>query len=140
MKQAECRMQNEGALRRVLHYFRLLPSACCLLLVRLYQLTLSPARTVLLGPAGHCRFEPSCSQYAVEALKSHGALNGSWLAAKRICRCHPWGAHGADPVPPVQSTVHSPQSTVGAASTSFEVMRGSKDPGPELRVSNVGFL
>ena len=89
MKKVEGRMQNVNVLRRVLRYFRLLPSAFCVLLVRLYQLILSPAKNVLLGPAGYCRFEPSCSQYAAEALKTHGALNGSWLAAKRICRCHP---------------------------------------------------
>ena len=61
--------------------------------VRLYQYTLSP----LIGPV--CRFEPSCSVYAVEALKAHGAMRGSWLAARRLCRCHPWGGSGVDPVP-----------------------------------------
>jgi putative membrane protein insertion efficiency factor len=70
-----------------------------ILLVRVYRVTLSPAKTVLFGPAGECRFEPSCSQYAIEALQTHGALSGSWLAAKRICRCHPWGECGKDPVP-----------------------------------------
>lgn len=118
-------MKNENALSRVLRYFCRLPSAVCVLLVRLYQVTLSPAKTFLLGPAGQCRFEPSCSQYAVEALKIHGAVAGSWLAAKRVCRCHPWGDCGKDPVPPRKSTVHSPESPVTAA---------------EIRVSNVGFL
>jgi putative membrane protein insertion efficiency factor len=61
--------------------------------VRLYQWTLSP----LLGPA--CRFEPSCSHYAVEAVVRHGALRGMWLAARRISRCHPFGGMGHDPVP-----------------------------------------
>ena len=46
-----------------------------------------------------CRFTPTCSQYAVEALQKHGALKGGWLAAKRIGRCHPWGGSGHDPVP-----------------------------------------
>ncbi len=124
MKKVEGTMQDENALRRVLRYFRLLPSAICILLVRLYQLTLSPAKMFLLGPSGHCRFQPSCSQYAVEALKAHGAAGGSWLAAKRVCRCHPWGAWGEDPVPDVKSKVHSLQSKV---------------PDAELRVSNVGF-
>ena len=63
-------------------------------LVRLYQLTLSP----LLPMA--CRFDPSCSRYAMEALARHGALKGGLLAAKRLGRCHPWGGSGYDPVPP----------------------------------------
>ena len=62
-------------------------------LIRAYQLTLSP----LLGP--RCRFAPSCSEYAMEAIARHGALAGVWLAAKRIARCHPWGGAGFDPVP-----------------------------------------
>ncbi|HEY4875726.1 MAG TPA: membrane protein insertion efficiency factor YidD [Puia sp.] len=63
------------------------------LLIKLYQITLSP----LLGPK--CRFTPSCSQYAIEALKKYGIFKGSWLAIKRISKCHPWGGHGYDPVP-----------------------------------------
>jgi putative membrane protein insertion efficiency factor len=46
-----------------------------------------------------CRYVPSCSQYAREAVETHGALRGSWLAVKRLARCHPWGGHGHDPVP-----------------------------------------
>jgi putative membrane protein insertion efficiency factor len=46
-----------------------------------------------------CRFLPTCSTYAGEALRLHGAARGSWLAAKRLCRCHPWGGQGHDPVP-----------------------------------------
>ena len=63
-------------------------------LLRAYQVTLSP----LLGP--RCRFYPSCSNYALEALRVHGACKGSYLAAHRVCRCHPWNAGGVDPVPP----------------------------------------
>ena len=63
-------------------------------LVRLYQLILRP----ILPPA--CRYHPTCSDYALEALRGHGAARGSWLATKRICRCHPWGGSGFDPVPP----------------------------------------
>jgi uncharacterized protein len=63
-------------------------------LIRLYQLLISP----LIGP--NCRYWPSCSEYAAEAIARHGALSGSWLAAKRLLRCHPWGGHGVDPVPP----------------------------------------
>jgi len=61
--------------------------------IRLYQLTLSP----WLGR--QCRYEPTCSVYAAEALERHGVRRGSWLAAKRLGRCHPWGSSGYDPVP-----------------------------------------
>jgi len=71
--------------------------------VRVYRWTLSPAKTFLFGPSGQCRFTPSCSEYALEAVRTHGALRGSWLATKRICRCHPWGNCGHDPVPPSNS-------------------------------------
>jgi len=64
-----------------------------IVLVRLYQWTLRP----LLG--GQCRFTPSCSDYAVEALRTHGALGGAWLAGGRILRCNPWHLGGYDPVP-----------------------------------------
>ena len=62
-------------------------------LVRLYQATLSP----LLGRS--CRFEPSCSSYYIDAVRSHGAWTGSWLGLRRLCRCHPFHAGGYDPVP-----------------------------------------
>lgn len=62
-------------------------------LVRGYQYVLSP----LIGPC--CRYQPSCSQYAVEALRRHGPLSGGWLALRRLLRCHPWGGFGYDPVP-----------------------------------------
>jgi putative membrane protein insertion efficiency factor len=62
--------------------------------IRAYRLVLSPW-------VGHsCRFEPTCSAYALEALARHGALRGGWLAARRLGRCHPWGGAGLDPVPP----------------------------------------
>jgi len=67
--------------------------------VHCYRWVLSPAKSFLFGPLGRCRFTPSCSEYALEALRSHGALTGSWLAIKRIGRCHPWGGCGHDPVP-----------------------------------------
>jgi putative membrane protein insertion efficiency factor len=62
-------------------------------LVRFYQLAVSP----WTPPA--CRFTPTCSAYALDALREHGALRGLWLATRRIVRCHPWGGFGYDPVP-----------------------------------------
>ena len=61
--------------------------------VRLYQLVLSP----LMAPS--CRHLPTCSDYAIEALHGHGVLRGSWLAIRRVARCHPFGTSGFDPVP-----------------------------------------
>jgi putative membrane protein insertion efficiency factor len=51
-----------------------------------------------------CRYVPSCSTYALEAVEIHGALRGGWLAVRRVSRCHPWGGHGYDPVPPARIT------------------------------------
>jgi putative membrane protein insertion efficiency factor len=65
----------------------------------LYRRVISPAKLLVFGPLSRCRFSPSCSEYALEAVGVHGALAGSWLAAKRVCRCHPWGGCGEDPVP-----------------------------------------
>ena len=64
-----------------------------LALVKFYQLCISP-----YTPAA-CRYTPTCSQYAVEALKKYGPIKGSWLTLKRLLRCHPWGGSGYDPVP-----------------------------------------
>ncbi len=69
-------------------------------LVRLYQRTASPLLPALLGPGCGCRFYPSCSEYAVQALEAHGALGGSYLAARRLLRCTPLHPGGCDPVPP----------------------------------------
>ena len=62
-------------------------------LIKLYQWIISPA----IGPK--CRFTPSCSHYAVDALKKYGLFRGLWLSVKRLSRCHPWGGQGYDPVP-----------------------------------------
>ena len=64
-----------------------------LILIRGYQLIISP----LLG--SNCRFIPTCSEYAMESLRSHGLIKGSYLTIKRIGKCHPWGGHGYDPIP-----------------------------------------
>jgi putative membrane protein insertion efficiency factor len=70
----------------------------------LVALLIAPVRgyRVFLSPffGGRCRYVPSCSQYAIEALRVHGAVRGAALAAWRVLRCHPWGGHGYDPVPP----------------------------------------
>lgn len=68
-------------------------SRLLIILIRFYQGAISP-----FFPAT-CRYNPSCSEYGVEALKKHGALKGAWLSAKRIASCHPWGGSGYDPVP-----------------------------------------
>ena len=77
------RLSLRGALREA-----------ALLPVHFYRLCISP----LLPPS--CRYTPTCSEYALEAVRVHGLFRGGWLAAKRICRCHPWGGSGYDPVPP----------------------------------------
>lgn len=64
-----------------------------LLFIRFYQICISP----LIPP--RCRYVPTCSQYAIEAVQKYGAAKGGYLAAKRICRCHPFGGSGYDPVP-----------------------------------------
>jgi putative membrane protein insertion efficiency factor len=107
--------------------------------VRVYRWVISPAKAVLFGPLGRCRFTPSCSEYAFEALRCHGALAGSWLALKRIGRCHPWGGCGHDPVPARKAKVWSLKSKVqglkskvgGRGSGSFSCVL------PQFRVSNL---
>ena len=79
-------MKIESAIRKLLSF-------PFIVLVRFYQICISP-----LKPAT-CRFTPTCSAYAIEALRKYGPIKGIWLAAKRIIRCHPWGGSGYDPVP-----------------------------------------
>lgn len=69
-----------------------------LLLVKIYRTILHPAKLAIFGPT--CRYEPTCSVYMIDAIEQHGALRGSILGLKRLCRCHPWGGAGYDPVPP----------------------------------------
>lgn len=68
-------------------------SAILIFFLHAYRLLISP----LLGP--RCRFYPSCSAYALQAIRRYGAIHGSWLALKRLAKCHPWHAGGVDPVP-----------------------------------------
>ena len=70
-------------------------------LIRSYQLLVSP----MLGPS--CRYLPTCSDYAAEAIERHGAVAGTWLALRRLARCHPWGGSGYDPVPERRWHKHS---------------------------------
>jgi len=77
-------------------------------LLRAYRALISP----LYGQV--CRYHPSCSAYALESVTVHGSLRGSWLALRRLARCHPWAAGGYDPVPPRTSAGPSPSPTQGA--------------------------
>lgn len=79
---------------RLLRRLVRLPATVVVLLLRLWQLVVSP----LYGPT--CRFYPSCSAYALEAVDRHGLVRGGWLAVRRLGRCHPWNPGGVDLVPP----------------------------------------
>lgn len=68
-------------------------------LAKVLHLAVRGYRKLTAGRISPCRFDPSCSAYALEALERHGALRGSWLTIRRLGRCHPWGGHGWDPVP-----------------------------------------
>jgi putative membrane protein insertion efficiency factor len=76
-------------------------------LIRGYQVTISPVLSLLGGAGGGCRFSPTCSEYWLQAVEQHGALRGSFLGLKRLLRCHPWGGSGFDPVPAAVSLAES---------------------------------
>ena len=80
-------------------------------MIRAYQLLVAP----ILGPS--CRFYPSCSHYAAEAVARHGPARGSLFAVRRLLRCHPWGGSGYDPVPPAptQTSPHAGEGRVGVS-------------------------
>ncbi|HMJ66372.1 MAG TPA: membrane protein insertion efficiency factor YidD [Candidatus Binatia bacterium] len=84
--------------------------------LRLYRAALSPVLTFVFGPLGFgCRFQPTCSNYALDAVRNHGACKGTVFALRRLCRCHPWGGSGYDPVPPAergQPCPHEPPDAV----------------------------
>jgi uncharacterized protein len=69
------------------------------LLLRFYQLVLSPMKAALFGQYACCRFHPTCSQYAIEAVRSRGVMVGAWLTLRRLGKCHPYHPGGYDPVP-----------------------------------------
>ncbi len=83
-------------------FLKALPARAVAALIQAYRYGLSP----LLPP--RCRYAPTCSEYALAAVREHGAVRGSWIALKRIARCHPWGGAGYDPVP---GCGHAPASS-----------------------------
>ncbi len=85
---------SRSAVLRVLALLVRAPALVLVVVLRGYQLLISP----MLGPT--CRYAPSCSSYAVTAVRERGVLRGGWLAGRRLLRCHPWAAGGWDPVPP----------------------------------------
>jgi hypothetical protein len=95
-----------------------------ILLLRIYQTLLSPVLAAVLGPTAGCRFTPSCSQYAIEAVRLRGAVVGGWLALRRLARCHPWGGCGED--------VAQPSSAAGSRTVPVRgpETRGEKPPQP----------
>lgn len=86
-------LQPPRPMKPIVDFLRRTVVAILLLPIYFYKVCISP----FTPPS--CRFQPTCSQYAIEALRKHGPLRGSWLTLKRILRCHPWGGSGYDPVP-----------------------------------------
>jgi len=73
-------------------------------IIRAYRIVVSPVLHFLAGPGAGCRFEPTCSEYALQAVTKHGGVRGGLLGVRRVCRCHPWGGCGHDPVPELQTS------------------------------------
>jgi putative membrane protein insertion efficiency factor len=84
-------------------------------MIRIYQVVLSP-----FFPA-HCRYWPTCSGYARQAVRKHGARTGAWLALRRIARCHPWGGYGYDPVP---DTCHEHENSTNETTVTGRMEQG----------------
>lgn len=106
---AHTHVHREGG-HHVFGTIRRLPQLVLLGLLRVYQSVVSP----MTGPT--CRYYPSCSQYAVVAVQRHGAVRGSWLAVRRLARCHPWTPGGVDDVPPARDPRSSTRSAGSGAS------------------------
>lgn len=98
-----------GFWSRVLRVAALVP-------IYIYRWVFSPMKSALLGPYARCRYYPSCSQYAKEAVCEHGVLKGGWLSVSRIARCHPWHEGGYDPVPPRPGVPEGSHETDNAVS------------------------
>jgi len=103
-----------------------------IILLRIYRWFLSPLKNALFGTGASCRFTPTCSCYAMEAIQNHGAIHGTTLTARRLLRCHPWGGAGYDPVPTPSHPVAAPRQSAadfadhesGALTArSYEMMR-----------------
>jgi len=106
-----------------------LPALAVIGLLRLWQLLVSPTYGTT------CRFYPSCSAYAIEALRSYGLIRGGWLAVRRLARCHPWNPGGVDHVPPRGGTITGPGVDAGVApdsATAFDEP-GHPSTGPAHR-------
>jgi uncharacterized protein len=100
-----------------------LPEHAVLLLLRAYQLAVSPVLHFVCGPTAGCRYAPTCSCYAEGAVRRHGLLRGGWLAVGRLARCHPWGGSGYDPVP--AGSHHGPASSSAGPGLNPEASRSS---------------
>ncbi len=92
--------RDSSLLERAVGFAVSLPARGLLGLIWIYRRTLSPLLPAVFGPGCGCRFHPTCSQYAAEAVRTHGTLAGGWLALRRLLKCHPLHAGGFDPVPP----------------------------------------
>ncbi len=98
-------------IERLVSGLLLLPRRVLLGLITVYQHTLSPVLPAVFGPACGCRFYPTCSRYSAEAIRSHGALRGTWLTVVRLLKCTPLHPGGVDPVPPRDATARRPSCT-----------------------------
>ncbi len=101
-QQPTANTQHPVAIRRAGHGMLDVPKFILISAIRLYRLTISPAQVFIFGAGAGCRFTPTCSVYALGAVREHGAVKGTLLATRRICRCHPWAECGHDPVPEKQ--------------------------------------
>lgn len=104
-------------MRRTLLFILLLPRNLCVVILRLYRAIISP----LYGDV--CRYYPSCSAYALEAIQRHGVVKGIWLGTRRIARCHPWAAGGIDDVPAHRSHTHSVTNFGFVTTTGFDLVK-----------------